>query len=96
MLPCWRLLAREGAGEEERCSDFQSSESESSHGSMARGFGRVRVGRQDVTNGVVCLEQGDNAPVVILLSHREDYADSNHGGEELGCSWVNCCVCVQA
>ena len=33
-LPFRRLLAREGAGEEERCSDFQSSDSESSQGSM--------------------------------------------------------------
>ncbi len=34
-LPCWRLLEREGAGEDEGCSDFQSSDSESSHGSIA-------------------------------------------------------------
>ena len=33
-LPFCRRLEREGAGEEDLCSDFQSSERESSHGSM--------------------------------------------------------------
>ena len=34
-LPFCRLLESEGAGDEDCCSDFQSSERESSHGSMA-------------------------------------------------------------
>lgn len=34
VLPRWRRRGREEAGDEERCSDFQSSERESNHGSI--------------------------------------------------------------